>query len=70
VEGQPVPEVVWIAPAEVRVWVASDVDRFSIVAARLPGAGGGLGVMRVETTGKAIRRLIGRLGGPEGLAVG
>ena len=35
----------------------------------MPPAGGTPHVQRVETTGKAIRRLIGRLGGPDGLAV-
>jgi hypothetical protein len=41
---------------------------FSIVAATLP-PGGTPEVSRIETTAKAIRRFIDRLGGPHGLAV-
>jgi transposase len=51
------------------LWVALDVHKLSIVAAVLPPAGGTPEVSRIETTPSAIRRLIGRLGGPEGLAV-
>jgi transposase len=69
VEDQPVPDVSFNAPADVRLWVALDVHKFSIVAATLPAAGGTPELQRIETTEKAIRRLIGRLGGPEGLAV-
>jgi transposase len=69
VEDQPVPDVSSIAPAEVRLWVALDVHKFSIVAAVLPPAGGTPEVSRIETTEAAIRRLIARLGGPAGLAV-
>ena len=58
-----------LAPADVRLWVSFDVHKFSIVAATLPPAGGRPEVCRIETTEKAIRRLIGRLGGPDGLAV-
>ena len=58
-----------IAPADVRLWVSFDVHKFSIVAATLPPAGGRPEVCRIETTEKAIRRFIDRLGGPEGLAV-
>jgi transposase len=43
--------------------------RFSIVAATLPPTGGKLEVSRIETTEKAIRRFIDRLGGRRGLAV-
>ena len=46
-----------------------DVHKLSIVAATLPPAGGQPEVERIETTEKAIRRFIGRLGGGEGLAV-
>jgi transposase len=53
----------------VRLWVALDVHMFSIVAAVLPPTGGQPEVQRIETTEKAIRRLIDRLGGPDGLAV-
>jgi transposase len=69
VEDQPVPDVSSNAPADVRLWVALDVHKFSIVAAVLPSAGGSPELQRIETTEKAIRRLIGRLGGPGGLAV-
>ncbi len=58
-----------IAPADVRLWVSLDVHKFSIVAATLPSTGGKPEVSRIETTAKAIRRFIDRLGGPEGLAV-
>jgi len=51
------------------LWVALDVHKFSIVAAVLPPAGGVPEVHRIETTPKAIRRFIDRLGGPGGLAV-
>jgi transposase len=43
--------------------------RFSIVAATLPAAGGRPEVCRIETTEKAIRRFVDRLGGADGLAV-
>ena len=58
-----------IAPEEVRLWVALDVHKFSIVAAVLTPDGGKPEVQRIETTERAIRRFIDRLGGPEGLAV-
>jgi transposase len=58
-----------IAPADVRLWVSLDVHKFSIVAATLPPVGGRPEVCRIETTAKAIRRFIDRLGGPAGLAV-
>ena len=61
-------DVISIAPADVRLWVSLDVHKFSIVAATLPPAGGTPEVCRIETTEKAIRRFIDRLGGPEGLA--
>lgn len=63
------PDVSSIAPADVRLWVALDVHKLSIVAATLPPAGGRPEVARIETTEKAIRRLIDRLGGRQGLAV-
>lgn len=63
------PDVSSIAPADVRLWVALDVHKLSIVAASLPPSGGRPEVCRIETTEKAIRRLIDRLGGPGGLAV-
>jgi transposase len=58
-----------IAPADVRLWVSLDAHKLSIVAAMLPPSGGQPEVQRIETTEKAIRRFIDRLGGPEGLAV-
>ncbi len=63
------PDVGSVAPVDPRVWVALDVHKFSIVAATLPPTGGGPEVCRIETTERAIRRFIDRLGGPEGLAV-
>jgi transposase len=63
------PDVISTAPTDVRLWVALDVHKFSIVAAVLPPAGGRPEVSRIETTEKAIRRFIKSLGGPEGLAV-
>ncbi|HET9879865.1 MAG TPA: IS110 family transposase [Candidatus Limnocylindria bacterium] len=63
------PDVSSIAPADVRLWVALDVHKLSIVAASLAPSGGQPEVVRIETSEKAIRRLIARLGGPAGLAV-
>src|SRR4051794_25527165 len=63
------PDVSSTAPADVRLWVALDVHKLSIVAATLPPAGGQPEVQQIETTKAAIRRFIDRLGGPEGLAV-
>jgi transposase len=68
-EDQPVPDVISTAPADVRLFVALDVHKLSIVAATLPSAGGQSEVQRIETTEKAIRRFIKKLGGPDGLAV-
>jgi hypothetical protein len=58
-----------IEPTDVRLWVSLDVHKLSIVAATLPPTGGKPEVTRIETTEKAIRRFIERLGGPDGLAV-
>lgn len=63
------PDVSSTAPADVRLWVALDVHKHSIVAATLPATGGSLRVQRIENTERAIRRLVDRLGGREGLAV-
>jgi transposase len=68
-EDQPMPDVSSTAPEQVRLWVALDVHKHSIVAATLPPAGGVAQVQRIENTERAIGRLIGRLGGAEGLAV-
>jgi transposase len=63
------PDVSSNAPAQVRLWVALDVHKNSIVAATLPSEGGKPEVQRIENTERSIRRLIDRLGGPDGLAV-
>ena len=63
------PDVSSNQPADVRLWVSLDVHKLSIVAATLPPTGGKPEVGRIETTEKAIRRFIAKLGGPEGLAV-
>ena len=63
------PDVSSTAPAQVRLWVALDVHKHSIVAATLPLTGGSPQVQRIDNTERAIRRLVDRLGGPEGLAV-
>jgi transposase len=63
------PDVSSSAPSDVRLWVALDAHKLSIVAATLPAVGGTPEVIEIENTAKAIRRLVGRLGGPEGLAV-
>lgn len=63
------PDVSSTAPADVRLWVALDVHKHSIVAATLPPSGGVPQVQRIDNTERAIRRLIDRLGGPDGLAV-
>lgn len=63
------PDVTCVAPERPRLWVALDVHKFSIVASTLPPVGGKPEVERIETTEKAIRRFVHRLGGPQGLAV-
>ncbi len=63
------PDVISNAPADVRLWVALDVHKLSIVAAILPPVAGSAEVQQIETTRVAIRRFIERLGGREGLAV-
>lgn len=63
------PDVSSTAPADVRLWVALDVHKLSIVAATLPASGGRPEIYRIETTERAIRRFVDRLGGPDGLAV-
>jgi transposase len=63
------PDVSSAAPVDVRLWVALDVHKHSIVAATLAPTGGAPEVQRIENSERAIGRLIGRLGGPEGLAV-
>jgi transposase len=49
--------------------MALDVHKLSIVAATLPPAGGEPEAHRIESTERAIRRFLDRLGDPQGLAV-
>ena len=63
------PDVSSNQPADVRLWVALDVHKLSIVAAVLPPLGGRAEVQQIETTRAAIGRFIDWLGGPGGLAV-
>ena len=61
------PDVSSTAPAEVRMWVAIDQHKLSLVAASLPTAGGEPEVVRLDNTERAIRRFVsarwpGRLG--------
>jgi transposase len=63
------PDVSSTAPARVITWVSIDQHKLSLVAATLPASGGEPEVTRLENTERAIRRFIGRLGDPEGLAV-
>ena len=63
------PDVSSTAPTQVRMWVAIDQHKLSLVAATLPASGGQPEVMRVENTERAIRRFLQRLGGADGLAV-
>jgi transposase len=64
-----VSDVTSFAPADVGLWVSLDVHKLSIVVATLPPVGGKPDVCRIETTERAIRRFVDRLGGPAGLAV-
>ena len=63
------PDVSSTAPADMRLWVALDVHKHSIVAATLPPSGGRPEVQRIDNSERAISRLIDRLGGPDVLAV-
>ena len=63
------PDVSSVAPAVARKFVVIDVHKNSLVAAVLPLSGGTPEVERLENTERAVRRFIGRLGGPDGLAV-
>ena len=60
------PDVSSSAPADVRLWVSLDVHKLSIVAARWPPEGGDPELERIESTEKAIRRFVERLGGARG----
>ena len=63
------PDVISLAPADARLFVAFDVHKLSIVAAVLPPTGGRPEVARIETTETAIRRFVTKLGGRDRLAV-
>jgi hypothetical protein len=63
------PDVISTAPAQVKRWVALDVHKLSMVAAWLPPSGGAPEVVQIDNGERAVRRLVARLGGPEGLAV-
>ncbi len=52
------PDVSSSAPADVRLWVAFDVHKLSIVAAVLPPDGGRPEVTRLESHTKVVKRLI------------
>ena len=49
------PDVSSTAPADVRMWVAIDAHKRSLVAATLPASGGMPEVVRVENTERVIR---------------
>jgi hypothetical protein len=54
---EPIPDVSWTAPAEVRLWVALDVHKHSIVAVtRFSGRGGRDGPGRITRTSSWQRR--------------
>jgi hypothetical protein len=50
------PDVISQAPADVRLWVALDVHKLSIVAAMLPSEGGRAEISRIETTERVCPR--------------
>jgi transposase len=63
------PDVSSNAPTDARLSVSLDVHKLSIVAATLTASGDQPELHRLETARVAIRRLIERLGGAQGLAV-
>ena|SRR5215218_2380259 len=65
------PDVITTAPADVRIRCALDVHKRSIVAASEPEdpRDGGLELVEIPNTERALRRLVKRLGGHEGLVV-
>src|SRR5207247_10617948 len=67
--GAPRSAVGPVAPAQLRAWGAIAQHKLSLLAATLPATGGQPEVVRLESTERAIRRFIARLGGPDGLAV-
>jgi hypothetical protein len=66
-----VPDVSSNAPAVVRMRAALDVHKRTIVCAGQPDdpRAGDLRVEEIPNTERAIRALVRRLGGPEGLVV-
>jgi transposase len=64
-----VPDVSSNAPSEVRMRAALDVHKRTIVCASCPDdpRAGELELQEIPNTERALRRLIERLGGPEGL---
>ncbi len=65
------PDVSTTAPTDVRIRCALDVHKRSIVAASEPDdpREGGLELVEIPNTERDLRRLVKRLGGPEGLVV-
>ncbi|MCA1701565.1 MAG: IS110 family transposase [Actinobacteria bacterium] len=63
------PDVSSTAPAHVDQWIVFDVHKNSLVVGVLPAEGGSPEVTRLENTERALRRFLGRLGDPQGLAV-
>jgi transposase len=65
------PDVTSLTPAAVRMRCALDVHKRSIVAAYEPEdpRDGGLELVEIENTERALRRLVRRLGGRQGLVV-
>jgi transposase len=65
------PDVTSTAPSEVRIRCALDIHKRSIVAASEPEdpREGGLELIEIPNTERAMRRLVRRLGGPQGLVV-
>jgi transposase len=68
-EDEPVPGVSSVAPEMVCTCVVFDVRKNSLVAGILAPSGGTPQVERIENSERAMRRFVGRLGGPDGLAV-
>jgi transposase len=52
----------------VSTWLALDVHKLSIVAGVLSRTGSEAEVVQLENTERAVRRLVAKLGGPQGLA--
>lgn len=63
------PDVNSNAPAATSSWVALDVHKNSITAGILPAEGGEPQLVQLEHSERALRRLLGRLGEPQALAV-